>query len=519
MGHESEKIKWELVPFTRGRGLDIGCGPYKPFPHFRGVDNNKDESLFGVRATAADWIVPDASELSDFASATQDFVFSSHCLEHIEDHKKALKEWWRVLRPGGHLVLYLPHAELYPKIGEEGANPDHKHDFMPEDIIEVMKEIGGWDLLRDEKRAEEREYSFFQVYKKYSEAKIHRFTAHKPKPEKTCAIIRYGAYGDVIQSTTLLPALKAEGYHVTLYTTPRAYEAVKHEPNIDAFVLQDDNQVPNAELGPYWDYLKKNNTKFINLSESVEASLLAMPDRMPYQWDTATRHKYMNLNYWEFTHNIARIEFKRPQSRFYATDEEKKWAKKERAKLGADPLVMWVLRGSSLHKVWSGGEDADNGATGFDGILARIMLQYPNAKVITCGDKSCAEIIEAPWVNEDRIVKRSGVWTIRQTMAMAQVCDVVIGPETGVMSAVAMEPMKKIVFMSHSSVDNLTRDWVNTVSLVPVNTECYPCHKLIWNWSQCNQDGESGIAKCQASITPAVVWDALREELDRQEAA
>jgi hypothetical protein len=62
---------------------------------------------------------------------------------------------------------------------------------------------------------------------------------------------------------------------------------------------------------------------------------------------------------------------------------------------------------------------------------------------------------------------------------MAKECDIVIGPETGVLSAVAMEPMKKIVFLSHSSVENLTRDWVNTVSLYSKNTPCYPCHKLI----------------------------------------
>ena len=102
---------------------------------------------------------------------------------------------------------------------------------------------------------------------------------------------------------------------------------------------------------------------------------------------------------------------------------------------------------------------------------------------------------------------------------MAQVCDMVIGPETGLMSAVAMEPMRKIVFMSHSSPKNLTEGWVNTASLEPVNTPCFPCHTLHYNWSQCHQDGDNGIAKCQASITPAMVWDAIRETLDQQEAA
>jgi hypothetical protein len=47
----------------------------------------------------------------------------------------ALRAWWDILKVGGHLCLYLPHRDLYPNIGSDGANPDHKHDFVPEDII------------------------------------------------------------------------------------------------------------------------------------------------------------------------------------------------------------------------------------------------------------------------------------------------------------------------------------------------------------------------------------------------
>jgi SAM-dependent methyltransferase len=520
-GSEAEKIKWELVPYTRGRGLDLGCGPCKPFAHFRGVDSNKDERLFGIRATAADWIVPTCEVLDDFSSATQDFVFSSHLLEHIKEHEKALREWWRVLRPGGYLCLYLPHKDYYPNIGTAGANPDHVHDFHPDDIVAAMKKIGGWDLVENQERNEGDEYSFFQVYKKYADAKAHRFSHREPKPAKTCAIIRYGAWGDVIQMTSVLPALKEDGYYITLYTVPRAYEAIKHEPLLDRIVLQDAEQVPNLELGAFFDHLKKKYTKFINLCESVEGSLLAMPGRPTFQMAHEARHAYMNHNYLEFTHKLAQVPFKKPQMRFVPNDAEKKWVSQEKAKLGAEKLVMWVLRGSAVHKVWSGGEDNQNGVAGLDGVILRILATWPKAKVILVGDQSCKEIIEKPWeqANEPRVVRRSGVWDIRQTMTMARECDVVIGPETGVLSAVSMEPMKKIVFLSHSSVENLTRDWVNTVALYSKNTPCYPCHKLITAWDQCVQEGKTGIAKCQADIHPAEVWDAVRDTFDEQEAA
>ena len=145
--YEAAKIRWELVPYTRGRGLDVGCGLEKAFPHFIGVDNNQDEWLFGEgnRAVAADLIVPDATVLDGLASGVYDFVFSSHMLEHVEKYQDALKEWWRLIKPGGFLILYLPHADLYPRRGTEGANPDHKWDFREADIIQAMKDLGGWD--------------------------------------------------------------------------------------------------------------------------------------------------------------------------------------------------------------------------------------------------------------------------------------------------------------------------------------------------------------------------------------
>lgn len=518
-GNEAAKIMWEIVPYTRGKGLDLGCGPFKAFPHFRGIDSNIDAQLFGIQATGADFIIPTCEVLDDFASQSQDFIFSSHLLEHIVEWENALKEWWRVLKQGGYLVLYLPDEDEYPKVGEKGANTDHKFNVNREVIVEAMQKIGGWDLVRYEKRNGGDEYSLFFVFKKFSDSKVHKHSWREPKPVKTCAIVRYGAWGDAIQSTSLLPALKEDGYHITFYTTPRGYEAIKHEPLIDAFILQDTDQVPNHLLGPFWNYSEKKYDKWINLSESVEGTLLALPDRIEAKWPKEVRHRLMDYNYLEFTHALAEVKFHRPKMRFVASDVEKAWAKKEYMKIGAAPLVMWVIRGSSLHKVWNGGVDEANQMTGMDGVLSRILQQWPNAKVVTVGDEWCRDKIEPVWASEKRIVRRSAVWSIRETMSMAQVCDMVIGPETGVMNAVAMEPMRKIVFLSHSSEKNLTEGWVNTAALIPQGVDCWPCHRLVYKWSDCVQDGDTGIAKCQASITPAMVWDAIRETLDQQEAA
>lgn len=492
-GNESSKCRWDIVPYTRGKGLEIGCGIGKAFPHFTGVDSGRDAKLFGAQITAD--IKADAADLSQFADCGMDFVFSSHTLEHIEDHLRALLEWWRVIKVGGHLVLYLPHADFYPRKGEPDANPDHCHDFLPNDIIEAMHAIGEWDLVVNEARDAGDEYSLLQVYEKREKGNFHSWQA--PKPSKTCALVRYGAWGDGLQISSVLPGLKAQGYHITLYTTPRCHEVLKHEPLIDRVILQDEEQVPNLWLGEYWDNLRTKYDRFINLSECVEATFLAMPDRSPYHWPKAARHALMNGNYGEHLHAMAGVPYNGLQSRFVASKDEERWARERVAEMGASTVIMWVLSGSAVHKVWPH----------IDVVIANILKNRPRARIITVGDAGCAKL-EAPWVDEPRIIRRSSVWSIRETLAVAQRCDMVIGPETGVMSGVAMEAMPKIVLLSHSSDNNLTRDWRNTCPVWSEVTPCAPCHKMIHKWEQCVRH-DSGTAQCMHDITAEEVWSAV----------
>lgn len=515
-GNEAAKIRWELVPYTRGKGLDLGCGPYKAFPHFRGVDNCVDKHLFRIDMKP-DWVVDTCENLRDFASQSQDFIFSSHLLEHIQEYKAALTEWWRVIKPGGHLCLYLPHKDFYPNVGQDGANPDHKHDFHPNDIIKAMEEIAsGWDLVENQERNEGTEYSFFQVYRKLGQ-RAHLRSCDKPKPAKTCAVVRYGAFGDLIMASSLFPQLKAEGYHITLYSVDRGYEVVKHDPHIDHVVLQEHEQVPNAALGDFFAHLAKKYDKFINLSESVEGTFLAMPNRAQAHFPKEVRHKLMNFNYVQFAHELAGLPYK-PAAKFYATKEEKELARKVRQKIGGDFVVMWSLSGSSVHKHWPH----------IDTIIARLLIARPGVRIVLVGGPEC-EVIEAGWENEKRVLCRSGKWQIREVLAFLEQCDLVIGPETGVLNAAAFMPVPKIVTLSHSTHENLTRDWLNVTALEPQNTPCYPCHKMHYGFETCTEGFIADPSKpgemlrvgslCQVNITPERMWEAIMPHLQKRAVA
>ena len=98
-----------------------------------------------------------------------------------------------------------------------------------------------------------------------------------------------------------------------------------------------------------------------------------------------------------------------------------------------------------------------------------------------------------------------------------------IGPETGVMNAAACMPVEKVVFLSHSTHENLTRDWVNVTPIASGNTTCHgrganeapACHMMQFTWEFCRQDPQSGTAQCQADIDGADAYALIRQAIVR----
>lgn len=71
-----------------------------------------------------------AQLLDNVTDGTFDFVYLSHCLEHVQDPHEALSNWIRVVRPGGHLVVSVPDEDLYEQgVWPSTFNSDHKATF------------------------------------------------------------------------------------------------------------------------------------------------------------------------------------------------------------------------------------------------------------------------------------------------------------------------------------------------------------------------------------------------------
>jgi ubiquinone/menaquinone biosynthesis C-methylase UbiE len=103
--------------YCNGKGIDIGCGSdvlSEACDKWDSIYNNSD-----------------ATYMQGIEDNTYDFVYSSHCLEHIINRKEALKNWVRILKPEGYLILFLPERDLYEKRKKLPSkfNGDHKIFF------------------------------------------------------------------------------------------------------------------------------------------------------------------------------------------------------------------------------------------------------------------------------------------------------------------------------------------------------------------------------------------------------
>jgi len=130
---ESVKLilcKPDVLPLLSGNGVDLGAGIHKVRPEALGVD-------FG--SNGINWI-GDVTDLNWFRDNVLDYVFSSHCLEHVTDDRAALREWIRVLKPGGRLVLYLPDDAVFDNT-EMVKSGEHQHVYTQESLYSLLSSI------------------------------------------------------------------------------------------------------------------------------------------------------------------------------------------------------------------------------------------------------------------------------------------------------------------------------------------------------------------------------------------
>lgn len=118
--------------FCKGKGVDVGCNRLEwSFPQSIPVD----PVINGYNALN---FPDDATEL--------DYIFSSHCLEHLYDWVKVLDYWTSKLKSGGVLFLYLPdYSQEYWK---PWNNRKHLNIFNTQIIEDYMSDNGYKNIFK-----------------------------------------------------------------------------------------------------------------------------------------------------------------------------------------------------------------------------------------------------------------------------------------------------------------------------------------------------------------------------------
>ena len=77
-----------------------------------------------------------------FADGSFDAIYSSHCFEHIGDWRGVLRDWYRLLKVGGFLVIVVPHQLLFERKRNlpSPINPDHKRFYTPRRLLREIEE-------------------------------------------------------------------------------------------------------------------------------------------------------------------------------------------------------------------------------------------------------------------------------------------------------------------------------------------------------------------------------------------
>jgi SAM-dependent methyltransferase len=80
--------------------------------------------------------IAEATQLEGIESGRYQFLLSSNCLEHVANPLKALREWMRVLEPGGVFLLVLPN----PQSNFDHRRPVTRFEHLLDDDIQGVGE-------------------------------------------------------------------------------------------------------------------------------------------------------------------------------------------------------------------------------------------------------------------------------------------------------------------------------------------------------------------------------------------
>ena len=129
------------------RILEIGCAGglllqalrANGFSNLTGIDLSKKAIQQCKRNGIANAFVMDGAKTT-FSTGSFDIVIASDILEHIPDDAAALREWQRILKPGGKLIVFVP---AFPFLwSEHDVINHHQRRYQRQAFSRILRSAG-----------------------------------------------------------------------------------------------------------------------------------------------------------------------------------------------------------------------------------------------------------------------------------------------------------------------------------------------------------------------------------------
>jgi len=135
-GNAMQFIAPIALQFCKGRGLDIGAGKW-PLPGAQPIE-----------LVPGDFQCKEHSAMN-LPDGAFDYIFSSHCLEHLVNPVAALAYWKERIKPGGVLCLYLPSPDMTYWLPQNCRK--HLHTWRPVQMAMILEDLGFVDVIHGER--------------------------------------------------------------------------------------------------------------------------------------------------------------------------------------------------------------------------------------------------------------------------------------------------------------------------------------------------------------------------------
>lgn len=134
-----------LEPDRSWRVVEVGAGTGANLPVLRAIGAQRvfacDVSVEALRRLGDETTLAraDATHLP-FQSNSIDLLLAADVIEHLDDDRAALREFMRVLRPGGHLVLTVP---AFPSLwGPQDIVSQHRRRYRRSPLLDLLRDEG-----------------------------------------------------------------------------------------------------------------------------------------------------------------------------------------------------------------------------------------------------------------------------------------------------------------------------------------------------------------------------------------